>query len=431
MRFMGSPGNGWGVFHTVRAYILPGWGGAFVNRSFLRVSRFSPCKVRLMTRSGGAALPRTGPKIRFTQRAAAGFLCLAGLFLGLGVAGSVSLERIDPVPPRTRNLGPLPLPADSAGACPLCREDLDLPLVRLSPADADSFGMAYSTFNQALLARVDSLLMAGSFGPPESRDAKKTAHLLARMLAVNSLHYMIGFASDPEKIYEASETTLREAFKRYSDPGVYPIARMLRGRMGMGHICVQYDLEADMDSTMNVGGVSLRIRTENAVLEGRAQRVLVLEVPTILFSTVDVILGEHFTCKAEFRHSPGPPAPYDLFLFYEIEGMYFRKWGTHKPTALSFWATPREASRTELPRTPLVGSSVYVPGVKFELPSFLPDLGFDDLRLVDVPQPILSLEYIQAKKYPAWMQRAEPRGFKDWSSFGPIPPDLRLRFPDL
>jgi len=28
------------------------------------------------------------------------------------------------------------------------------------------------------------------------------------------------------------------------------------------------------------------------------------------------------------------------------------------------------------------------------------------------------------------MRRAEPRGFKDWQSYGPIPPDLRLRFPD-
>jgi hypothetical protein len=201
--------------------------------------------------------------------------------------------------------------------------------------------------------------------------------------------------------------------------------------MGMGHICVQYDLEADMDSTTNVGGIPLRIRTEDTVLEGQPQRILVLEVPTILFSTVDVILEDHFTCKAEFRRSPGPPAPYDLYLFYEVKGMAFRKWGIHRPRAISFWATPRDAERTALPPKPLVGSSVYVPGVKFELPSFLPDLGFDDLRLVDLPQPILSLEYIEGQEYPAWMHRAEPRGFKDWDSYGPIPPDLRMRFPDL
>jgi hypothetical protein len=278
---------------------------------------------------------------------------------------------------------------------------------------------------------MDSLLQAGNFGPRENREAKKSARLLTRMLAVNSLHYMIGFASDPDRIYEASEETLREAFKRYSDPGVYPIARMRRGRMGMGHICVQYDLEADLDSTTNVGGVTLRIHTEDTVLEGERQRVLVLEVPTILFSTVDVILGAHFTCKAELLHSPGPPAPYDLYLFEDVDGMYFRKWGTHKPTALGFWVTPRDVNRTRLPRTPLVGSLVYLPGVKFELPSFLPDLGFDDLRLVDVPQPILGLAYIKDRKYPSWMERAEPRGFKDWDSYGPIPPDLRLRFPDL
>lgn len=358
-------------------------------------------------------------------------VCASGLFLGLQRAASVSLESVDPVPPRPHDLGPLPLEADPISGCPLCRDDLDLPIVSLTPADADSFGRAYATFNQVLLARTDSLLLAGTFGHPESRDAKRTAHLLARMLAVNSLHYMIGFASDPDHVYEASEETLRDAFQRYSDPGVYPIARMRRGRMGMGHVCVQYDLTADLDSTTNVGGMKLRIHTEDTELEGKRQRVLVLEVPTILFSTVDLILAEHFTCKAEFRRSQGPPAPYDLYLFYDVEGMYFRKMGTHKPTALSFWATPRDANRTTLPRKPLVGSAVYVPGIKFELPSLLPDLSFNDLRLIDVPQPILSLEYIQGQKYPRWIRRAEPRGFKDWDSYGPIPPDLQVRFPDL
>ncbi len=364
-----------------------------------------------------------------------------GLLVGLSLAsGFVWLRQAD-----TASLGSCPAdpiqahpgmamaaPAFTAGdECPLCRPDPGVPIVPLTAADADSLGRSYAAFNEAYLARMDSLLGSGAFGPPEKGESRRTAHLLTRMLTVNSLHYMIDFATAPDRIYEASEATLRQAFQRYSDPGIYPITRMRRGRMGLGHICVRYDLDAPLDSTTSVGGVTLRIRIEDADLGRGPQRILVLEVPTILFSTVDVVLGEHFTCKAEWSRSSGPPAPYDLYLFHSVEGMYFRKWGLHQPKAISFWSTPRDVSRLSLPRTPLVGSAVYVPHVRFELPSLLPDVGFEDLRLVDVPQPILSLRYLETRRYPEWMRRAQPRGFKDWESYGPIPPDLRLRFPDL
>jgi len=336
----------------------------------------------------------------------------------------------DPIQVRVSSTSTAPA-YDTGDECPLCRPDPSIPIVPLTAADADSLGRTYAAFNEAYLARMDSLLTAGAFGPPEKGESRRTAHLLTRMLTINSLHYMIDFATAPDRIYEASEATLRQAFQRYSDPGIYPITRMRRGRMGLGHICVRYDLDAPLDSLTSVGGVTLRIRIEEADLGRGPQRILVLEVPTILFSTVDVVLTDHFTCKAEWSRSSGPPAPYDLYLFHSVEGMYFRKWGMHQPKAISFWSTPRDVTRLSLPRTPLVGSAVYVPHVRFELPSVLPDVGFEDLRLVDVPQPILSLRYLEARRYPDWMRRAQPRGFKDWESFGPIPPDLRLRFPDL
>jgi hypothetical protein len=319
---------------------------------------------------------------------------------------------------------------DDAGGCPLCAKDPGVPVIQMTPADADSLGRLYSTFNATLLARLDSLLSAGAWGDPASRGARRKAHLLSRMMAVNSLHYMTTFATDPDRIWEASEATLRDAFQRYSDPGVYPIARMMRGRMGMGHICVKYDVSTDLDSTTNVGGMDLRIRVEETEFRGERKRMLILEFPTILFSVVEILIAEHFTCRAEFSHSQGPPAPYDLYVFHSMDGMYVRKWGVHQPSAMMFWSTPRDVGRTQLPPTPLVGSSVYVPRVRLELPSFLPDFGFDDLRLVDLPQPILALAYLEGNLYPKWVRRAKPRGLKSWESYGPIPPDLRVRFPD-
>ena len=357
--------------------------------------------------------------------------CLAVRLSTAGTDAPTGGARRDPVPPARTALGPSTQASDQTSGCALWQEDLRAPIVPLTAEMTDSLGRAFSGFNQMLLARLDSLLRAGTYGPAASREARSSVHLLARMLAVNSLHYMVRFATDPEHVYEASEATLRDAFRRYADPGLYPIARMRRGRMGLGHICVQYDVSTDLDSTVSVGGQTFRIRVEQTPLPSGPQRVLILELPTILFSVVELIIAEHWTSQVEFVRSKGPPAPYDLYLFHDIDGMYIRKWGTHKPTALMFWCTPRDVNRTQLPRTPLVGNCIYVPRLALELPAFLPDLGFDDLRKVDLPGPILSLTYIQERRYPDWMQHAEPRGFKDWDSYGPIPPDLRLRFPDL
>ena len=201
--------------------------------------------------------------------------------------------------------------------------------------------------------------------------------------------------------------------------------------MGQGWMCVKYNVSADMESTMTLGTKEVRVQIKETDLEGVVKRRLIMYLPTILFSTVEVLLDSHFSCKAELFHSPGPPAPHDIFLLYSMRGLAVRKWGVHKPDATMFWSTPRSIERQQLPRLPLVGSAIYVPRVRLELPSILPDMEFRDLRLLDLPQPILKRSYLQSKEYPDWMKRSEPRGFKKWDSYGPIPPDLQIRFPDL
>ncbi len=382
--------------------------------------------------------------MRLKSMRRAGLRLALGFGLGLGVCALVVVSSlpadsagagaalVDPVPPERLTADLPPLSPASDGHCPLCADDPGVPVVTLTQADADSLGRAYAEFNQALLERMDVAMRGGQLGVPgHTREARRRAHLLSRMLTVNSIHYMVEFATAPDRVYEASEDALREAFARYTDPGVYPIARMKRGRMGLGRMCVHYDVSTDLDSTTTVGGQTLRIRVEETKIEGERRRVLILELPTILFSVVEVVLDEHFSCEVEFKRSPGPPAPYDLYLFHSMQGLSVRKWGVHKPSAIMYWSTPRDVHRTDLPRTPLVGSSVYVPRIRLELPSFLPDLGFEDLRMVDLPAPILKLEYLDQEQFPGWIRRARPRGLKGWESYGPIPPDLRLRFPDF
>jgi hypothetical protein len=296
---------------------------------------------------------------------------------------------------------------------------------------ADSIGRLYSSFNADLFAWLDSLYKAGHFGDPDDRESRRRVHVMSRLLALNSMHYMVGFATDPDHIWEANEATLREAFTKYSDPGIYPIVRMRSARMGMGHVCVRYNVSTDMESTVTVGNKQLGVSVEETNFDGVPRRVLIMKYPTLIFGDIQIVVDEHFTCKAELRHGSGPPAPYDVYMLYDMQGVEVRKWGVHKPGAMLFWSTPRDMQRSQLPPIPLVGSAVYVPHVVLELPSILPDMKFEDLRLIDLPQPIFKRSYVANKEYPSWLERAEPRGFKGWDSYGPIPPDLQLRFPDL
>jgi hypothetical protein len=271
------------------------------------------------------------------------------------------------------------------------------------------------------------LFESGCFGPPAGDDARNTAHLLARLTTLNAYAYIARFATDSTHVYEAREPALVHAFSSFSGPGQYPITRLRRARMGLGRICLQYDLRADLDTLATLGERPVRVRVRNADIDGRSRRVLSMMLPTGLDDEVEVLLAEHYTASVSHWRSPGPPAPYELFLIEDIDGFWLRKWGTHRPRALAFWVSPRLAARCALPATPLVGLRVYVPQLKLRLP-LLPDVAFDDLREMDLPQPILRLEYLRGA-HPGWMQ-ARSNGLDGWRGYGGLPEELRRRFPD-
>ena len=117
-----------------------------------------------------------------------------------------------------------------------------MPIVQLTAADVFAVGRALSAWNETQIARIDSLYRAGAFGAAGSKPARNDAHLLARLSTLNAYSYIVRFATDSTCVYEASESTLVDAFKSFSDPGLYPITRLRRARMGLGHVCVRYDL---------------------------------------------------------------------------------------------------------------------------------------------------------------------------------------------
>lgn len=314
-------------------------------------------------------------------------------------------------------------------ACPLCSgEAPSVPVRRLTVEDATRIGNSYAAANVAQLARLDSLVQSAHSGPERDR-VRREAHLLARLLLTNAYSYMTRFGADPDTVWEADEATLRPAFDTFSDPGIVPLLRLKRARMGLGHMCAEYDLSEKVRTETTIGGRRLAVRIDDVTVRGEPVRALIMDLPTSLDDVVEVWILGHVCMNVEHLFVDGPPAPYEAFILSSMQGLWVRKAGLHRPEAFVFWVTPRDPKRTQLPATALAGARIYVPHLKLRLP-VLPDFGFEDLRAVDLPQPILEIEYLRQKRYPSWLRAAEIRGFKDWEPVGSLPPAIRKRFPD-
>ena len=396
--------------------------------------------------------------------------------------------------------------ADSSRATETCILDavkLPVPVVALSPAWLDSTAQAHARFNARQLARIDSLFRAGHYGSPELPEARRRAHLMARLTTTNAYRDLIRLACDSTRVYEANEATLRGFAANYSDAILFSPARLERVRWGLGHVCMHYAVGEKGQGIWIHGGKSLRWRIKDAKVDGQERRLLSIELPTGLDDVVEVMLAPHHDFAVEYERVDGPPAPYEWFLVHDIRGGWLQKWGTHRPTAYMFWVTPLAAARrgqvasspapgagpaaptpaavadsattlrgiatsdsaatrqegtngsaadataytlaaatdypatdgdrmpaTDLPAVPLAGVRLYIPHLRLRLPLFIPDINFDDLREIELPMPILDLESLRQHRLPDWIRMDASLGFRDWKGYGPVPPAIRLRFPE-
>jgi len=332
--------------------------------------------------------------------------------------------------------------------CILCPDDPGVPVVRVTEAWLDSIAECDSRFNIAQIARIDSLYRAGKFGPVGGKQSIQRAHLLARLTTINVYTDLVRIACDDTRVYEANGKALEGFVAKYSDAVLFGAMRIDRLRMGLGHVCVRYDLDEKTAGENWQGGELLRWRVKDTKIEGQKRRVLSIDVPTGDHDVVEGILTRHHHFKVEHHHLDGPPAPYDWVLVYDLEGAWVRKRGLHKPSAYMFWvssrgetvgspnpsATPGDTldarAAVQLPPVPLVGTKMYIRGLRFRLPSVLPDINLDDLRTLKLAMPILDMNYLREGKQPAWLGSDIDFTFADWEGYGEVPPGIRERFPD-
>jgi hypothetical protein len=298
----------------------------------------------------------------------------------------------------------------------------------LSEGDLLAAATALADENAVRIAEIDARFRRGAFGDPGRRQARKKAHRLARVSLPNLYHYLFRFANHPDHIYETGARPLARIAAEFLEPLLFPVAQMRRVRMGGGRGCVLYDLDQRVSGWTHMGGKVRRFRVTDVEIDGRPRRVLAIAYQSASAGSAEILVAEHYSFEVAHVRDPGPPAPYDLFVVHALDGVWVRHRGLHRPEAFVYWVSSRDPGSR--PTSLLAGVRVYFPGLRFALPSFLPDIDLEDLRTLGLPMPFLSASYIRGHGQPGWLEADGALDFEDWVGVGPLPAGVRTRFPN-
>ncbi len=323
-----------------------------------------------------------------------------------------------------------PAPPEANAECPLCGPRARQVTVRLSEQELLALAKEYSARNQAELAAIDAALQAGRLGPPRSRAAQRRARRLARLALTNLYALLFRLAADPLRVYELDPRGLERLTAEVADPSLFTAIGLQSLRLGGGHACARYDLSRSAAGLTSMGGRPSHYSVGDVRIDGRPRRVLSLEIPTTSVGRAEALFSDHYRFRVALSHSEGPPMPYDLYLVHDLEGGWLRRWGIHRPTAFAFWVSSADSMRADPIREPLVGICVYIPGLRLELPSLLPDINLDDIRTLELPMPLLPVTQLRGGQLPGWMPVGAHLDFSDWNGVGGVPPGVRQLLPD-
>jgi hypothetical protein len=165
-------------------------------------------------------------------------------------------------------------------------------------------------------------------------------------------------------------------------------------------------------------------------VDDRRRRVLSLVFRSGAVSHYEVLLTEHYSFSVSKTLLPGPPTPFELFAFRDVQGGWIRRWGLHRPTAFAFWTSPPEPDHEAPVGARMVGICVYIPDLRLVLP-VLPDIPLNDLKLLHLAGPFLRIEFVRGPRRPSWLAVDGSLSFGDWAGVGGTPPALSALFPDL
>ncbi len=323
------------------------------------------------------------------------------------------------------------------------------PSVELGEAGMDSLGRRMTAANDSAWERADSLFRAGVFGDPRSEGARTRALTHFMLRARVALDYLADLCADPV-VHRVNEACLTRPFGLwYANTAVFPIRFLEQGLVGDGGFCLQYALPAvpsegtvpskgtvasrggAFDQRVMLGGVPVRVRSDQ-VREDDApdpKPALGVEFSSRLDTSIELLFLSEVRGRARRETIIDRGDTLELITVTDIEGMYARRAGTHRAAALIHWRSVTAGDRA--PARPRAGACGYFPRICIRLPFFLPDLGLDDLREFDLPNPVISMDWARTHRSTPWVSVSPDAFFRPWEAIGPRPLEVDRRFPDL
>jgi hypothetical protein len=301
----------------------------------------------------------------------------------------------------------------------------------LSEASMDSLGRRMTAANDSSWDRTDRLFRAGAFGDPATEEAREKAltHLLLR--SRNAFHYLAELGGDPV-VHRVSEDALQLPFgSTYANTTVFPIRFLEHGLIGDGGFCMRYEFDGPYDERVMLGGVPVRVHSDEVREDDAPEPKPALSVAfsSGIHKVIELLFLSEVCGHVRHETIIDRGDTLDLITATDIEGMYARRAGTHRLTALVFWRSVTHGDRD--PARPRAGACAYFPHISISLPFFLPDLGLDDLREFDLPNPVVSMSWVRAHPSTPWVTVTPDAFMKPWEAIGPRPEEVDRRFPDL
>jgi hypothetical protein len=320
-------------------------------------------------------------------------------------------------------------PEAEVAECPLYR--LPVSAARRIPAEEALARVgAIAAANRAEIGQLDARWRAGEFGPPGSREAKDAVRRLALSRLKNWYSFMVSLSSEDE-VRALEGATIEQISSRYADSTVFPAPRLRHVLVGRGWVCGRYDLGGpDEEGATVLGGRRSRYSVREITVDGHSRRLLAFEWSSSGVGRLDILLAEHYGFRLERRTLTDGEGPYDLYLARNVSGAWVRRFGVHRPAGFAFWATSRAEEGARDGSGLRVGAVLYLPHLRLRLP-LLPDIGLDDLRILDPPVPLLPVEEVRRGNLPEWLPGVGAADLADWDHIGSPPPALATLFPDL
>jgi hypothetical protein len=297
-------------------------------------------------------------------------------------------------------------------------------VVRWTEPKVDALCRDIAEGNRRAVAGIDSLYRTGYFGALDTPQAQRAARVALMIRARTAFDYIADLAAADSCVRETDERELSAPYgEKYVNLGAFPYTPLKRARIGRGRFQMVYNLVAGFSATVEMlVDVPTTLLVEPGSKEcGPRLRMDYQPGPE---GTIEMLFDATYRGVVERRTVVDRGDTLDLVIFRDLEGVWVRKWGTHRLGGVASWR-----SRPGAPAR--VGAAAYFPNIHLNLPFFLPNPGLQDLRDFHVPRPIWTRAFVREQRAPAWLGLDPTGGMDDWEGVGERPRVLEEIFPNL